>query len=225
MNKNSRIFLFFYIFVILFFSFSILSNIFHAISIYKSFSFPLTALNLLQRLSGSLALFLLFVQIVIGAYRPKWSSILGGWVMNFHIWEGRVAYFLVLLHTFSLLLFNFVAKKGFNPFYVFVDFCILCRTKLELFYSFGRFGFYLLTLAVIAAVVRSRPWWKENWRYFHYLNYVLFFLIFLHTFFVGSDFSYKSGYLFYFLLSFVIAVSLIVLQKLLFWFKSSFRWK
>jgi predicted ferric reductase len=123
-----------------------------------------------------------------------------------------------------LLLFNFVAKKGFNPFYVFVDFCILCRTKLELFYSFGRFGFYLLTLAVIAAVVRSSPWWKENWRYFHYLNYVLFFLIATHAFFVGSDFSPK-GYLFYFLLFFIIVVSLIVIQKLLFWFKSSFRWK
>jgi len=224
MNKNSRIFLFFYIFVILFFSFTILNSVFHAISIYKNYSLSLTVLNLLQRLSGSLALFLLFVQIVIGAYRPRLSSILGSWVMNFHIWQGRVAYFLVLLHTFSLLLFNFVAKKGFNPFYVFIDFCILCRTKLELFYSFGRFGFYLLTLALIAAVVRNKPWWKENWRYFHYLNYVLFFLIAPHAFFVGSDFSPK-GYLFYFLLFFDVVVSLIALQKLLFWFKSSFRWK
>jgi predicted ferric reductase len=225
MNKASRIFLFVYGFLILFFAASVLKNVFSAISLSKTYSLSLVVLNSLQRLSGVVLLLLLFVQIIIGAYRPKLSSILGSWVMNFHIWQGRAIYALVLVHTFSLLLFNFLAEKGFNPFYVFIDLCLICKPKTELFYSFGRFGFWILTLTVLAALLRSKPWWKENWRYFHYLNYPLFFLISLHAFFLGSDFSPKSGYLFYFLCLFFLIVLLILFQKIASWFKSSFRWK
>lgn len=222
MNKPSRIFLFFYFLVIFFFAISIYKNVF---SFYKGGQFPLIVFNFLQRLSGALALFLLFVQIIFGAYRPRLSSIFGNWVLNFHIWQGRLAYFLVLLHTFSFVFLNLIARKTFNLFYVFVDFCVLCPTKKELFYSFGRFSFYILTITILAAVLRSKSWWRKNWRYVHSLNYVLFFLIAPHTFFIGSDFSYKSGYLFYFLLTFSIITFLVLIQKVIVWFKSSFRLK
>lgn len=225
MNKKSRIFWFVYIFFILFFSFSVFKNVFFQFSLTKQINSFLFISNLLQRLSGSVALFLLFVQIIFGAYRPKLSKLLGNWVMNFHIWQGRVIYVLVLIHTFSLLLFNFISKKGFDPFYVFVDFCVLCQTRKELFYSFGRFGFWLLNLAILSALVRKDNWWRQNWRYFHILNYILFFLISLHAFFIGSDFSLRVGYLGKLNLIFSIFVFAIILHKVLKWFLGSFRFR
>lgn len=224
MKKYTKVFFLFYFFFIFILIFSVLNNLRSEIVYFGGLKNNIFFLNGIQRISGVLALFLLFVQIVVGAYRANISQKLGSWVMNFHIWQGRIVYFLVLLHTFSFLVFNFVAKKGFDPFYVFADFCLLCPTRLELYYSFGRIGFWLLNLTIMAALLRGKPWWRKNWRYFHILNYPLYFLLSAHAFFVGSDFSLKVGLLGKMNILLETIVLLVVLQKIVSWFKRSFRW-
>ncbi len=225
MKRDAKIFFIFYFVFILLLIFSVFFNLRFELAYFNGSLDKLFLLNGIQRVAGVLALFLLFVQTIVGAYRGKISQKLGGWVMNFHIWQGRVIYFLVLVHTFSFLLFNFAAQKGFNPFYVFVDFCLLCPTKMELYYSFGRIGFWLLNLTIAAALLRSNSWWRKNWRYIHILNYPLFFLIAAHAFFVGSDFSLESGFLGQLNITFAFVIFLIALQKIISWFRGSFRWR
>lgn len=223
--KRKNIFWFFYFASALFFVVPVFLNVLHSLKILGNVHTLLFFSNFVLRIFGVLMLFLLFVQVLIGAYNSYLSRKFGNWVINLHIWQGKIIYALIVLHTFSLLLFNFVARKGFDPFYVFVDFCLICQTKQELFYSLGRFGFWLLTLTVLAGLLRKKSWWKENWRYFHILNYLLFFLISAHAHFVGSDFSLKVGYLGYLNLVLLFFVLFIVLQKLAKWFAESFRWK
>ncbi|MFZ5933039.1 MAG: hypothetical protein ACOYT7_03130 [Patescibacteria group bacterium] len=144
-------------------------------------------LNVLQRIAGLLAFTLLFWQIIFGAFMDKWIEKLGAWVFKFHVTEGAVAYALIILHPFLFVLFNFKVGKGFDPFYVFTDFCVLCSNRQEPLYTLGRVSFWLVTLAVVAAKFRTSSWLRVHWRKFHILNYLTFILIGIHSRFVGTD--------------------------------------
>ncbi|MBI3443285.1 hypothetical protein HY008_01310, partial [Candidatus Woesebacteria bacterium] len=112
---------------------------------------------------------------------------LGPWIFNFHKAEGAVAYSLIVLHPFLFVLFNFKIKGVFDPFSVYTDLCVLCSNRLEFFYTFGRIAFWLTTIAVLAAILRTQPWLRVHWRKFHILNYVVFLLVAFHSWNLGSD--------------------------------------
>ncbi len=223
MKITRKIFWAVYILLVLLFIWPIFANVFSLYVAGRS-SLTLVILDLIQRISGALAFLILFVQILVGAYPKKFASFMGKAEEKLHFRQGKIIYFLVLLHFGSFLLFNFVSKHIFDPFYVLTDFCVLCQTKEELFYSFGRFGFWLLTLTMAAALLRDKDWWRENWHYFHLFNYFLFFLITAHALFIARDFS-RPGYLFYLALVLTVVVFLTVLEKFFSWFKRNFRWR
>lgn len=151
---------------------------------------PLT-INLFQRLAGLVAFSMIFSQIVIGANMQALTQKFGAWVFKLHLAEGAFAYFLVLLHPLLFVLFNFKIKGVFDPFYVFTDLCVLCETSLEYFYNFGRVSFWVLTIAVLAAKFRTHPLLRNNWRKFHMLNYLVFFMVSGHAYKLGSDISFQ----------------------------------
>ena len=166
------------------------------------------SINFVQRIVGLLAFTLLFVQIILGSFMEKLIEKLGGWIFKFHVTEGVIAYLLILVHP---LLFTF------DPFYVFFGFS---SQGAEFYYSFGRSAFWLVTVAVIAGLLRTQPWLQNNWRKFHILNYVAFFLIWFHSFKVGTDigtfpFSFFHG-------PALVIVSSIVLYRLFSYFKPRF---
>ncbi len=144
-------------------------------------------INILQRTIGLLAFSLLFMQIILGAFMQKWKEKLGAWVLKFHIIQGVIIYMLVLAHPLLFLAYNFKTRGIIDPFYVFTDFCLLCSRPFELYYTFGRIAFWLISLAILAAILRSEVWWRKNWRKFHMLNYFVFFLIAIHAWFSGTD--------------------------------------
>ena len=135
-------------------------------------------LNLLQRASGVFIFTLLFIQIMLGAYMNKLSSKFGNWILKVHAVQGPIIYLLAIIHPFFLLVFNYKLFHTIDPFYIYTQVCFLCKTKLELFYTFGRLAVWFSIVGVFAA----------NWRKLHVLNYVVFFLVALHGWFVGSDF-------------------------------------
>ncbi|HJY98925.1 MAG TPA: hypothetical protein VJ227_04380 [Patescibacteria group bacterium] len=150
---------------------------------------PVLLANLAQRVLGLLVFVLLFSQLMIGANMHWFIDKLGAWVFKFHIVEGVTIYTLVVLHTIGFLLFNYFSGKGFDPFYVFLGFCILCENATELLYTLGRISFWLLTIAVFAGLLRTAtPFLRIHWRKFHVLNYLVFLLVGVHGFFVGTDF-------------------------------------
>ncbi len=148
---------------------------------------PLTIVSFIQKLAGIWAFVMMSFQVPIGAFMDNLEKRLGDWVYKFHLTEGAIIYSLVLTHVLSYMLFLFIATKVLAIFYIFTDFCLLCKTRQELFYTFGRIAFWFVSIAVMAAVLRKKPWWKNNWRYFHRLNYIVYPLIATHTFFIGSD--------------------------------------
>ena len=172
-----------------------------------------TIANTFQRLLGLTAFTLMFFQIVIGSFMNYWTEKFGGWIFNFHITEGIIAYILIILHPVSFVFFNYFAGVGFNPFFVFVDFCVLCSTRKDLYYTLGRISFWLLNISVWAGLLRTTtPFMRVNWRKFHILNYLIFMLIGLHSIGVGTDigtppFSFFHG-------PSLVIVSLIIIFKL-----------
>ncbi|HJX58926.1 hypothetical protein A2V61_01360 [Candidatus Woesebacteria bacterium RBG_19FT_COMBO_47_8] len=179
----------------------------------------LLVVNLIQRVVGLVAFVLLFWQVVLGSFMQKWIEKLGAWVFKWHLTEGAVAYSLILLHPLALLVFNYIARHVIDPFYVFTDFCLMCKTRPEFFYTLGRLSFWLVSAAVLAAKLRTLPWWRENWRKFHILNYAVFLLVAVHSFFIGSD-SRSFPFVIFYIFS-VPAVLYIIAVKLISYLKTS----
>ncbi len=173
-------------------------------------------INFLQRIVGTVAFSMLFVQIILGAFMQKWTEKLGAWIFSFHKAEGATAYSLIVLHPLLFVLFNFKIKGVFDPFYVYTDLCVLCSNSREFFYTFGRLAFWLITVAVAAALLRNQPWLRVHWRKFHILNYVAFLSVAFHSWNVGTD-THSEPFLafFWFALSLVLLTIVYKLFKLL----------
>lgn len=190
---------------ILFFSIWLFLVLLGPYTIYKSIALgvainnPVILINVLQRITGLVAFTLIFIQIVLGSLMQKWTEKLGGWVFKFHLIEGAIAYTLILAHPLLFVFLNFKITGVFDPFYVFTQICVICKDSFEYFYTFGRISFWLITLAVLAAKLRTQPWFQIHWRKFHVLNYVAFFFIVAHSFFVGTDVRTAPFSWFYFL--------------------------
>lgn len=170
--------------------------------------------NLSQRIFGILIYTLLFTQVMLGAYMQFWTEKLGGWIFKFHIFEGVLIYLLVLLHTFSFVLFNYFLRQKFDPIFVYLDFCLLCKTTVDYFYTIGRINFWLITVTVFAGLFRtSTPFMRANWRKFHVLNYLVFLLVGIHGYFLGTDFTTKP--FFYFaVIAYLLVLYTVVFKKL-----------
>ncbi len=167
--------------------------------------------HFLQRITGLLAFSLLFFQLVVGSFMQQLTDKLGGWVFKFHITHAIFLYILIFSHPVLFVVFNWVVGQGFDPFYVFTDFCLLCRNSVEMGYSLGRFAFVAITIAYIAAKFREHPLLQRNWRKFHILNYVAFILVSAHAWRVGSDI--RSPYFFWFFVLTQLGVLYLILRR------------
>lgn len=169
MNRNWYIFLVVWILIVSFGPVTLLLNA----PLSSIFSSSFGTINFFQRLAGLILFSLIFVQVVLGALMPRWTELLTGKIFKFHIVEGIAAYFLMILH----IIFGTLLGFGFLPVFA----------RSQLLYNFGRFAFLLFTVAVLAGLLRTKPFLIRHWRKFHILNYLAFYLIAIHSFFVGSD--------------------------------------
>lgn len=178
----------------------------------KVFSDYGLTLNFLGRLSGIFIFTLLFIQIILGAYMEKLSSKFGGWIFKVHAIQGLVIYLLALIHPLFLLIFNFKVFHIIDPFYIYTQVCFLCKNKSEFLYTFGRLAIWFLTIGVFVAIFRSSDsWLNKNWRKLHTLNYLVFFFVAIHGYFLGGDFNvFPLNYLFY--TSVITVLSTIILK-------------
>lgn len=177
----------------------------------------LVILSFLQKLTGMFAFIMIVDQIVIGAYLPKITEKLGGWFYNFHIIQGIIAYSLIVLHPLIYLAFLTIAKNSFDPFYIFIDICISCQTKSELYISLGRIALYLVTIAVIIARFRVIPALRKYWRIGHTINYPVFYLVAIHAKKIGSNMG--TGLFFAIFVICVSLVSIVLLLRIKHFFK------
>lgn len=189
-----------------------------------AFKYPVTTASFMLRILGLTAYTLLFFQIILGSNLPFWIEKTGAWVFAFHIYEGVAIYSLVILHPVFFLFFNYFAGHGIDPFYVFTQVCLICQTKNEYYLTLGRISFWLINITVFSGLFRAlTPFMRVHWRQFHVLNYLIFILVGIHGFFTGTDF--RSWPFFGFaILSYLIILYVIVVQKLPELYRASMLW-
>ncbi len=149
------------------------------------FSNPIQLINFFQRLTGLLAFSLLFVQLLLGSYMNFWQRYLGAKTFKYHVIEGLVSYGLFLGHPLLYVVFTYRLVGKLTTF-------ILPNLDIntpvyELYLTYGRIGFLLLTIGVVAGLLRNKPFLRAHWRKFHILNYFAFFFVAVHAYNVGTD--------------------------------------
>jgi predicted ferric reductase len=180
--------------------------------------------NFIYRGLGLIIFSLLFVQIILGAFMGKLTKKLGEWVFSFHVFEGALAYTLVLLHPIFFLLSTYFAGGKFDPYVAFVNVCLLCNSPAGYYQTLGIISFWLLSVAVFAALFRkSTPWLKANWRKFHVINYVTFLVVGAHGFLLGLDFRVQPFFTFA-VLAYAIVLGIVVFIELPRLFKNFRNW-
>jgi len=187
--------------------------VFNNLDIQNLLSNSLVLINTFQRLSGSLAFVLLFSQIVIGSNMDWWVQAIGAKAYKIHITQGLCIYALVLIHPVLYLVFNYQTNNDLVQ--TLLAILPTFATNSETLITFGKIALITLTITVSAAYFRTNTFFRRNWRYFHLLNYLVFYLVFLHAR-VGTDFDSPVFYSLYLAAFFFISATLIYkLVKLL----------
>jgi len=190
-------------------------TIFRNVVLSQVLSSNLVLLNTFQRLTGTMAFSLIFMQIMIGSNMDKFVQILGSKAYRIHIVQGLLVYATAFSHPIfeSLIVFT-VSRKVADAFFVVIP---SLNTQRDILLTFGKMGLALLTIGVVAAYFRTKPVFRKYWRYFHYFNYVVFFLIAFHAR-VGTDLGSLPFDSFYW--AAIVIVSLTLMYKLSIYFKS-----
>lgn len=130
-------------------------------------------------LFGLMAFTFIWSQIMLGAFmRPlaRWYKT----VFPFHIFQGISALLFAFLHP----LFLFISLPAAERFKLPITFV---APGLDKFVFLGDTGLFLLFVGVAAGALRKTAWLKKYWHRIHFVNYLVFFLIFFHSWNLGTD--------------------------------------
>lgn len=128
---------------------------------------------------GLLAFTLIWGQIMLGLFMGPLSRLFPK-IFPVHIVQGLTALLFALLHPLLLII---GATPAVYLTYGFID------PALKGYVFLGQGALLLLIIGVSAGLLRKSPKIKAFWRKIHYVNYVVFFLAFTHSWNVGTDLS------------------------------------
>ncbi len=141
----------------------------HDVQTFNLLAFPLI---------GLYAFTLLWSQFVIGSARSLLGRFLHPGIISFHRRQGVLIFLLALLHPL-MRFFGIGLDRYFTGWHVapsFVPYLWL-----------GYLVLFMMTLTVVSALLRNVPWLRKRWHAVHYLNYAVFAMAWLHSWFLGSD--------------------------------------
>jgi len=150
----------------------------------KSLTNPSLTAHLFLRIAGLYAFFLIFIQIVHGAFMPLWFKIFDSRATINHEKFGVWIYGLVLAHPLFFTLSAILATGLKNGVLTLIP---SFETKTDILINYGRIGFTLVTIAFLASYLRHKSFLNRHWLKLHILNYVAFYFIFQHSWNIGSD--------------------------------------
>lgn len=133
-------------------------------------------------LIGLIAFFLVWTQVMIGSLRPWWQQLFPG-IVRWHRRMGIFVLLFALLHP--LLLISGIGLVSFfhNTF---------IPHALVPWIWVGEAQLFLIFVTTLTALTARIPWLQHRWRLFHMLNYVIFCLIWLHSWFLGTDVAHTQ---------------------------------
>lgn len=128
------------------------------------------------RAAAILGYLAIFLAVISSAYMRELFKLLGRPFIRVHHILSVTGSILVTLHPLGTA----VRSSSLTVF-------IPDVSSLNAFLSLGgRPAWYLIGIAVLAAVLRTRI--KQSWRTVHYLNYIAFLLATVHAVMIGTDF-------------------------------------
>ena len=139
---------------------------------------------LILRFLGLLGITLIFIQIMLGVFMDYWKSIFGMKILKFHIIEGFIAYLIILSHPIFYFIYNLQTLSFTNSL---LSILPNFANSWEIYIDIGELGIIFLTIGVMAGIFRTYPLISKHWRLFHKLNYIVFTLIIIHSFPLGTD--------------------------------------
>lgn len=128
-------------------------------------------------LIGLYAFTLVWVQIMIGSFAPFWRKFFPR-VMKYHRWVGIFTLVFACLHPLLLLI-------GVGPTVYFARTYV--APNLVPFIWVGYVQLLLLITTASTALLMKVPWLRRKWRVIHLLNYVVFYLVLIHSWALGYD--------------------------------------
>ncbi len=166
--------------------------------------------NYIQRTLGLMAFGAITFQITLGSNMDYFRKVLAGSALKFHIINGLFTYFLVFSHPLMWIVSNYFLRGRIDIYFPFVDVCLLCKSWLDWVYNFGRLGFWAITIAVSAGLLRGYDkFMRLNWRKFHVLNYFAFYFVSIHAYNLGSDSTIKLFLYFFWACQILVGYSII----------------
>lgn len=128
-------------------------------------------------LFGLYAFLLVWVQAILGSLMPFWRKVIP-WVERFHRVQGAFALLFAILHP--LLIVMWVGIGG----YLAKDFV---GKSQGIYVVIGQIQLVIIMLTAGTALLMRIPWLRTRWRIVHFVNYSLVPLIWVHSWFLGSD--------------------------------------
>lgn len=133
--------------------------------------------RLLFPLVGLYAFTLVWLQVMIGS-NSRWLRSFFPNIIRFHRIEGVFALLFALTHP-TLLIFGYGLDAYLKDAFVTPD--------RVLFVWFGRVALFFIAITAGTALLRKVRWLKTRWHAIHFLNYVIFVLVWAHSWNLGSD--------------------------------------
>jgi len=153
---------------------------------------------LFARAYGLIAIFLLFILVLIGEFRLLGFNKL----FKVHCLIGILTLYVVFLHFISAVFDKFKWGKNLR----FIDYLgFNFSDKWMVFMSLGAIAGYLI---ILLSITSSRNNIKKlsfrNWKKIHYLSYAVLLFVFLHSIILGTDIKTSSLRVFFFPLVFFV---------------------
>jgi len=119
-----------------------------------------------------------FLAILSHEYMREMRKLFGKPFLTVHHILARTGLVLIILHPITVAVLT-RDPKAFVPIF----------NSLRTFLTWGgRPALYLFIIAILAAVLRGRI--KNTWKFIHWLNYLAFALVFVHSWLLGTNVSH-----------------------------------
>lgn len=172
-----------------------------------SFADSSDLLFLLHRILGLYAFSIIFIQIILGSGRSLLGKIFSpSLVLKTHMNTGKLALLLVLLHP-TLLYLTFFTKGDLSYVTAFM------QGESLLYFAMGVTALILILISGFVAIYRLSI--GPKWVYIHRINYLIFWLIFIHSFKLGVDVQNTPSQMIYLLYGTVVGA--LTIRKIFLW--------
>lgn len=138
---------------------------------------------LLFPLFGLLGFGIIWTQLMLGTFMDPLGRLFGRRsIFLAHVYYGIFSLIIIPTHPLLSLIAQ-IMRKGWVPQVILYDFI---PEEKWVYVLIGIIAFDLYLAAVLAGLLRNKPWFQRHWRRIHYFQYAVFFLVLIHSLFVGS---------------------------------------